>query len=236
MKTNLLNLSKNTINDSILTCGIDEAGRGPVLGPMVLCGVCFTKANVPFLTHIGVKDSKQLSPKKRRELTEIIKKNSHSHKILIVENQEIDNREDQKITINNLEELKMAEIINFLRPDEIYIDAADTNEERFGLSIKKLLNYNPKKIISRHKADKIYPIVSAASIVAKDKRDTIIEGLKLKYGDFGSGYPSDNKTIKFLQNWARKYKNLPPFARKTWDTAKNIINKEINNRKITDFF
>ncbi|MFX0058040.1 MAG: ribonuclease HII [Candidatus Hodarchaeota archaeon] len=232
---NSLNLSKNPKSDSILICGIDEAGRGPVLGPMVLCGVCFTNTNISLLSHIGVKDSKKLSREKRRELSKIIKKNCYSHKILIIDTEEIDNREEQKITMNKLEELKMAEIINFLKPDEIYIDAADVNEDRFGISIKKLLKYDPKKIVSRHKADNLYPIVSAASIIAKHKRDTIIEELKIKFGDFGSGYPSDNKTIEYLQNWARKKKNLPPFTRKTWDTAKKIFYKEVVNKKITEY-
>jgi len=236
MKKNSLNLSKNLKNSLALTCGIDEAGRGPVLGPMVLCGVCYFKDNLNFLSEIGVKDSKKLSPKKRKEIAEILKNNCHSHKIIIVDAEEIDNREERKISLNKLEELKMAEIINLLRPDEIYIDAADVNEERFGVAIKNLLNYKPKKIISRHKGDELYPIVSAASIIAKEKRDAIIEELKFEFGDFGSGYPSDRKTVEYLQNWAKKKKKFPPFTRKTWDTAKKIFNDEVSNKKITEYF
>ena len=235
MKKNSLGLSKIPKNNLTLTCGIDEAGRGPVLGPMVLCGVCYFNTNLNFLSEIGVKDSKRLSPKKRKEIAEIIKQNCHSHKIIIVDADEIDNREERKISLNRLEELKMAEIINILKPDQIYIDAADVNEERFGISIKNLLNYKPKKIVSRHKGDEIYPIVSAASIIAKEKRDCIIEDLKIEYGDFGSGYPSDRKTIQYLQSWAKKNKNFPPFARKTWYTSKKIFNNEVANKKLTDF-
>ena len=236
MKKNSLNLSKILRNKLTLTCGIDEAGRGPVLGPMVLCGVCYFNTNLNFLTKIGVKDSKKLSPKKRKELAEIIKRNCHSHKIIIVDAEEIDNREELKISLNKLEELKIAEIINLLRPDEIYIDAVDVNEKRFGISIQNLLHYKPKKIISRHKGDELYPIVSAASIIAKEKRDAIIEELKGEYGDFGSGYPSDRKTIEYLQNWAKKNKKFPHFTRKTWDTAKKIFNDEVFNKKITEYF
>ncbi|UCC18798.1 MAG: ribonuclease HII [Promethearchaeota archaeon] len=208
---------------------------GSVLGPMVLCGICFNKSKINFLSELGVKDSKKLSPKKRSELAHILKKNCHSHKIIVISPQEIDERVINKITMNRLEELKMAEIINELRPDTIYIDAADVNEQRFGKSIEKLLNYSPKKIISKHKADDIYPIVSAGSIVAKDKRDAIIKELNEKYGNFGSGYPSDVRTVDFLRDYIKRNKKVPKFARKSWDTTKKIINEELSSKKITDY-
>jgi ribonuclease HII len=210
--------------------------KGSVLGPMVLCGICFINSKIDFLSEIGVKDSKKLSPKKRSELAYLLKENCHSYKILIVNPQEIDDREKKRITMNRLEELKMAEILNELKPDIAFIDAADVNEQRFGVSIEKLLEYSPKKIISKHKADDIYPIVSAGSIVAKDKRDSLIEELNKEYGNFGSGYPSDIRTIEFLRNYVKKNKKPPKFARKSWDTTKKIINEELSNKKITDYF
>ncbi|MFX1302753.1 MAG: ribonuclease HII [Promethearchaeota archaeon] len=209
--------------------------RGSVLGPMVLCGVCFVKSKLGYLSEIGVKDSKRLSPKKRSELAKILMNNCYSHKIAVISPQEIDAREIKKITMNRLEEMKMADIINSLKPDIIYIDAADVNEQRFGKSIKSLLNYAPKKIISRHKADDIYPIVSAGSIIAKDRRDALIEELQNKHGNFGSGYPSDVRTIEFLREYVKKNKKPPIFARKSWDTTKRIIREELSNRKITEF-
>jgi len=175
-----LTSSKNQVIKQELICGIDEAGRGPVLGPMVICGVCFNKLKLNILSEIGVKDSKKLSKKRRSELAKIIKDNCISYKTIIVDAQEIDAREEKRITLNKLEEIKMAEIINELQPDVIYIDAADVNEERFKQSILKQLNYSPKKIISKHKADDLFPIVSASSIIAKDLRDNIIEDLKRK--------------------------------------------------------
>ena len=98
-----------------------------------------------------------------------------------------------------------------------------------------LLDYKPKKIISKHKADDIFPIVSASSIVAKDRRDTLIEKMHKKYGFFGSGYPSDTKTIEFLRGYAKKYKKVPEIARKSWETTKKVINEEVSTRKITEF-
>jgi len=209
--------------------------KGPVLGPLVLCGVCFTKPNLQYLIEIGVKDSKKLTSKKRDKLAKLIKERCHSYEIIVVSAQEIDEREKKRITINRLEELKMAEIINKLKPDIIYIDAADVNEQRFGTSIKQLLDYNPKKIISKHKADDIYPVVSAGSIIAKDKRDTIIEEFKEEYGEIGSGYPSDKRTIDFLRDYIKKNKGIPEFVRKTWETTKKILNEERDNKKITDY-
>ena len=85
---------------------------GPVLGPMVICGVCFLKQKLDFLQKIGVKDSKKLSPAKRQELAKIIIENCHSHKIKIIDVKEIDNREDHRITLNRLEVLKFADLIN----------------------------------------------------------------------------------------------------------------------------
>ena len=99
-----------------------------------------------------------------------------------------------------------------------------------------MLNYNPKEIIAKHKADDIFPIVSAASIIAKNKRDSLINELKEKYGDLGSGYPSDKKTIDFLRKWIKKNRKVPAFARKSWATIKTILNGEVTNRKITDFY
>lgn len=201
-----------------------------------MCGVCFKKDQLSYLVEIGVKDSKKLSTKRRSTLAKLIKDKCHSFKILIVPPEEIDQREEKRITINELEELKMAEIIRELKPTSIYIDAVDVNENRFRDSILNLLDYSPEEIISKHKADDLFPIVSAASIIAKDKRDTLIEEMKKKYGDFGSGYPSDKRTIDFLRKWIKKNKKIPHFARKSWATTKKILEEELSNRKITDFF
>jgi ribonuclease HII len=202
---------------------------------MVICGVCFEKSNLDTLAKIGVKDSKKLTSKRRSELAKIIKENCVSYKTIIVDAQEIDEREKKRISLNKLEEIKMAEILNDLQPDIIYIDAADVNEERFKSSIKQQLEYSPKKIVSKHKADDLYPIVSASSIIAKDLRDNIIEDLQKKYGFFGSGYPSDIRSIEFLREWVKKKKSVPHFARQSWETTKKIVREELSNTKITDF-
>jgi ribonuclease HII len=235
MKKNSSISFKNPENNNLIICGIDEAGRGPVIGPMIICGVCFYKNQIELLKSIGVKDSKKLNSEKRKKLAVIIKQNALAVKIVEISAAEIDQREQKKITLNRLEVLHMANIINELTPDEIFIDAADVNEERFKKSIQIFLNYKPKMLIARHKADIIYPIVSASSIIAKDIRDSVIEELKTEYGNIGSGYPSDAKTIEFIRDWIIKRKETPPFVRKTWQTTKNILNRELKNKKITEF-
>ena len=210
--------------------------KGPVLGPLVICGVCFYKNALDQLLEIGVKDSKKLTAKKRQSLSERVIACCVKYKIISVSPQEIDQRFEKNINLNRLEELKMAQIINDLKPDVIYLDAADVNEKRFGKSIRSLLSYEAQNIISKHKADDLFPIVSAASIIAKHQRDALIEDLKLKYGEIGSGYPSDEKTSQFLREWIKKYKKAPDFARKTWETTKRIIFEEVGNKKITEYF
>jgi len=209
--------------------------KGSVLGPMILCGICFFESNLNLLLEIGVRDSKKLSLKKRSQLAQILKNKCNSYKIVKISANEIDEREIKRMTLNRLEELKMAEIINDLKPDIVYIDAADVNELRFGNSIRNLLNYKPKEIISKHKADDLFPIVSASSIIAKDQRDTLINETYKIYGNFGSGYPSDIRTINFLRNYIQKYKKPPKIARQSWDTTKKIMRENVFNKKITEF-
>lgn len=237
-KTTLSDSSKRNKNKpNLIICGVDEAGRGPVLGSLVVCGVCFLQKDLDFLRDINVKDSKKLTPSKRKELGKLVEDNCYSFHMISVDAKEIDQREEKRFSLNRLEELKMAEIVNKLKPEIIYLDAADTKEKRFGRSINQLLTYSPKKIVSKHKADDLFPIVSAASILAKNKRDALIQDLNAEFSeDIGSGYPSDQRTINFLKNYIRTHKKPPKCARKTWKTTRKILDEEIGNRKITEYF
>lgn len=209
---------------------------GPVIGPLVICGVCFDKNQLEILDLLGVKDSKKLTPRKRKELSAYLVGACHSYKMSVIPPQEIDDRQNTRITINKLEINHISVLLNELRPNHIYIDAADVNELRFGNTIRSLLNYSPTRLISKHKADDTFPIVSAASILAKNKRDEIIRELNEEYGHFGSGYPSDERTIAFLKNWISTNKKAPPIARKSWETTKRLLNELVYNKKITQYF
>ena len=217
-----------------MICGIDEAGRGPVLGPMVIAGV--KVEDDLLLREIGVKDSKKLTPKRREKLAEEIKKIAE-YEIQIVPAEEIDVLREE-MTLNVLEAKLFATIIEKLTlcsntrsstPNSIakdfivYVDAADVNEENFKRCILNELG-REMNIVSEHNADERYPVVSAASILAKTTRDEEIKKIEKEIGkQIGSGYPSDSVTINFLKEWVERYGELPPYTRRSWKTARRIV-------------
>ncbi|VUT26225.1 MAG: Ribonuclease HII [Candidatus Methanolliviera sp. GoM_oil] len=224
--------------------GVDEAGKGPVIGSMFVAGVLSSEKDLykigRLLTAQKSKiykytDSKRLNQKRRELLYGYIKKMAKI-RVLEVTAKDIDEKRTI-MTMNDIMVNSHASLIKkFSSEDDemiIYLDAADVNEERFGSNVKKLLrpqkseisDYKDVKIIAEHKADEKYPLVAAASIVAKIARERSINELKSMYGDFGSGYPSDNKTIKFLQHYYRENEEFPEFVRNSWKTCERIKRK-----------
>ena len=212
--------------------GIDEAGKGPVIGPMCVGGVLLDEDKTNTLRNLGVADSKKISPKRRPLFAGQIEKYSEKVFVFEVEPRQIDELR-KLMSMNDIMVIAFSKVLGHLHPEKAYVDAADINEERFGRRLLEEYQKNyPEKatnlsIISKHRADDRYPVVSAASIVAKVRRDELIEELKKEIGvDFGSGYPSDPKTKKFLADWYRENEELPAFVRHSWKTVDNLINKE----------
>lgn len=208
--------------------GVDEAGRGCVIGPLVIAGVLFKEENLPVLTGLGVKDSKLLSSKKREALAVEIARLAEKHAIMKLSPLEIDRAVEsgRKLhKLNRLEAQTMALIIDVLKPDKAYVDAADVLEERFKHHIQEGLPFKAK-IVAKHKADRTYPVVSAASIIAKVERDKDIAALTVVYGDFGSGYLTDPQTMKFLKQWLETHCEYPECVRKSWKPAKRAKNEK----------
>jgi len=206
----------------MLVAGVDEAGRGAVIGPLVIAGVLVKEEDLPRLREIGVKDSKLLSPHTRETLATEIKRIAQNYNIEKLQPREIDIavRSGRKLhKLNRLEAQTMAKVIEALRPDRVYVDASDVLEERFKQHILECMQFRVK-IISEHKADRNHVAVSAASIVAKVERDREIAQLANAYGDFGSGYPSDPRTAAFLKECCEKSGEYPDFVRKSWKPAK----------------
>ncbi len=206
----------------MLIVGVDEAGRGCVIGPLVIAGYLIKEEKLPLLLKLGVKDSKKLSPKKREKIISEIKTIAEKYTTINVEPMEIDKVVESKRKLhklNRLEAKTMAQIIEKLKPDKAFVDAADVNENRFKQHIQEYLTIDPQ-IVSKHKADEIFPVVSAASIIAKVNRDNEIKKLRSKYGDFGSGYLSDKKTISFLKNWIENNSEYPKLCKKIMETCK----------------
>lgn len=213
----------------LMISGIDEAGKGPVLGPMCVAGILLEETKINELKRIKVKDSKRLTAEKREVLDGEIKEIAEKYFILEVSASRID--ELRKImTMNEIMVVCYSTVLEELRPDHAFVDAADVIEDRFGENIRK--KYTREIMItSEHKADIKYPIVSAASILAKVQRDLLVKQLGDELGmEIGSGYPADQKTIQFLESWVKEYNSLPSFARSSWETSKRILEKFNNNQ------
>ena len=202
-----------------MICGVDEAGKGPVLGPLVVAAVAVKNAKE--IENLGIKDSKQLNATKRKELAKLIKER-YDYAVEVIEAETVDKYRRQN-KLNELNREAFERVISKLNPNVAYVDAADVNEDRFGKQIKKrLTNQKDTDVISMHKADAKIDVVAAASIIAKETRENEIEKLKGKIGDFGSGYPSDERTIKFLKSFYADNGKWPTGTRKSWKTVERI--------------
>ncbi len=214
----------------ILIAGVDEAGRGPCVGPMVIAVTCIKKNDEEKLSQIGVKDSKMLSEKEReRQFAEIVQVVSE-FSFVRIDATEIDELRNRK-SLNEVEAMRIGELLNGLKtkPELIYVDSPDPISSNFAKRIRKYINFNPI-IKAEHKADVNYPIVSAASIIAKVERDHSIKELEKEYGVIGSGYPHDELTITFLKKYLHQYNQLPVIARKSWITTQRILDGKLQKR------
>tara|TARA_B110001454_G_scaffold126752_1_gene118237 strand:+ start:2182 stop:2802 length:621 start_codon:yes stop_codon:yes gene_type:complete len=202
-------------------CGIDEAGRGSMLGPLVIAGISLDKKNLRKLSSLGVKDSKKLSPKLRESLYKQIIKIVDDYYVAKISPKSID-ASVKKHCLNGLEAKYMAKVVSKLNPDTSYVDSCDVNPQRFGKEISRLSDNH--KIKSYHHADSRFVVVSAASILAKVTRDRAIAKLRKDY-DLGSGYPSDSLTVKFVTKYYKKNHEMPNFVRKSWKPIQKIVAK-----------
>ncbi len=211
----------------MLILGIDDAGRGPVIGPMVLAGCLIEEKAEKELKNLGVKDSKQLTQKRREFLAEKIKGLAETFEVVLAYPKEIDETNKIGINLNMLEALKTAEIVNKINKGyakiKVIVDCPSVSIEKWKDFLKTKINdISNLEISCEHKADQNYVAVSAASILAKCARETEMTKLKEKYGnEIGSGYCSDELTAKFLKKHSQTYGDRGIF-RKTWSTWKNV--------------
>lgn len=203
----------------MLVCGVDDAGRGSAIGPLVIAGIRIERNKIKLLSEIGVKDSKQLTPRARENLYKKILALVDDYYVARISPRIID-QSVQKNQLNHLEGKYMAKVIAKLRPDSAYVDSCDVNPVRFGLLISKLAKV--EKVHSSHHADRRFPVVSAASIIAKVNRDRAIEKIRKTF-DVGSGYPSDPKTMRFIKASIASNGMPPKFVRKSWKPVKILL-------------
>jgi len=200
----------------VVLCGVDEAGRGPAMGPLVVAAVAIPD-DAP-LREIGVKDSKKLPPKRRIELSIRIREMARVE-VRVVQAEEIDAREN---SLNELEAELFAELLDRIAPTDAFLDACDTDEARFARTVGSKLRCHPR-LVAKHKADDIYPVVSAASIIAKTVRDEEMERICSSLGIVGmSGYCGDKRTNDFVEGYLKEHGSLPPHTRRSWKNIRKL--------------
>lgn len=211
---------------SQLILGIDDAGRGPVIGPMVLAGCLVDEETQREFKKLGVKDSKQLTPKRRAFLADVIREKVENFEVVVVYPDEIESNNTNGTKLNEVEAIACANIINKINKGydkiRVIVDCPSTSINKWKDFLKtKVENLSNLQVVCEHKADVNHISVSAASIIAKDVREKEMAILKEKYGhEIGSGYASDPNTMRFLEKHATKFKDEGLF-RKTWITWKN---------------
>lgn len=212
-----------------MICGVDEAGKGSVLGPLVVAGISVSSEDR--LEGLGVRDSKLLSPAERERLYTQIRRRSKVATVTI-DAHEIDAIR-REMTMNACVARAHAQVITRLSPSRAVVDACDVNCFRYAEMVKAHLN-SEVEIISEHHADEKFLVVSAASIIAKVTRDRAVEKLGKKWGEIGSGYPSDPVTVQWLTGYIRDNPSPPLIARRSWKTVSALVAKK-NQRTLLEF-
>jgi ribonuclease HII len=238
--------------------GVDEAGKGPVLGSMFAAAVVTDPAALPG----DVGDSKDIAPERREELAAEIREIAGAVGVAEIPVERIDDDETDMNSLTvaahvealtaalaDLDDLPRApesddpprtaeseaSTVDEADPLSGYVDAGDTNAVRFERRVAegvtdRLSNAEGDldagvalDLRGEHGADETYPVVGAASIVAKVERDAHVERLATEYGEVGSGYPSDPTTKAFLESYVADHDALPPCARATWKTSRDAL-------------
>lgn len=218
------------MGDLVVYCGIDEAGRGSVMGPLIV-GIVRTD-NDEGLISLGVKDSKKLTPRKREAIyAELVE--SYDTSVIEISAEEID-RQRNYISLNEIELNMFTEAFNKLSAGTVYADCPDINEGNFSGSMRSKCG-GSCRVVAEHKADDRYPVVSAASIVAKVTRDRRITEISKEFGtNIGSGYPSDRITMDFIEKWIKENGRAPAYTRCSWEPVRRLISLAANT-KISDW-
>ena len=217
--------------------GVDEAGRGPAIGPLVVSALNIPERDRSVLRDLGVDDSKSMSKKNRNQLYKEILSHTKSLDwtigLVICDARRIDEWMDDG-NLNSLEVLLFSEAIGGVAEPgenlEIFLDACDVDADRFGRMVSKTLGdgWHDCKIYSEHKMDSRDEVVAAASIIAKVSRDSAMEELSHELNiDLGSGYPSDPKTKEALEVLCEK-EVLADCIRRKWANVKRTWSRSHN--------
>ena len=213
-----------------MICGVDEAGKGAVLGPLVVAGVACTSSDI--LEGLGIRDSKLLSPNRREALYPEILSRCRVHTLQLSPDR-IDLLRSTR-TMNDICAASHAEVISVLSPEIAYVDACDVNPVRYGWAVEALLSRSCQ-VVAEHHAEAAHLPVAAASIVAKVERDYAVKVLEEEYGTVGTGYPSDPVTLSFLDAYIAVHRRPPACSRSSWKTVAFLMNK-LHQSTLSKFF
>ncbi|WP_132059663.1 ribonuclease HII [Halorussus amylolyticus] len=199
--------------------GVDEAGKGPVLGSMFAAAVA---VGDPAALPDDVDDSKKIAPDRREELAAALRDDDRV--AVGVAEIPVARIDDPETDMNTLTVAGHAEALSKVADDgaEGFADAGDTSESRFARRVRERVAADID-LVAEHGADETYPVVSAASVVAKVARDSHVASLADEYGPVGSGYPSDPTTREFLAEYVAEYGELPDCARRIWATCEDVL-------------
>jgi len=199
---------------------------------MVMAVAVIEKSREAELLELGVKDSKLLSEKERNRQLPEIKKIAREFASVHISPKELD-MHMARYSLNEIEAMKAAHLLNMLKekPEVVYIDSPDTVQSNFAVRIKRYLDFDAI-LRAEHRADMNYPVVSAASVIAKVERDREIAKLAKKHGEIGSGYSHDEVTIKFIERHLKEHGKLPDFVRKAWETNKRLLNERLQTKLV----
>ncbi|HTT45944.1 MAG TPA: ribonuclease HII [Thermoplasmata archaeon] len=200
--------------------GIDEAGRGSLVGPLVVGGFCISSDRLGELVTLGARDSKLLSATARERVFSGLPALGTCAQVVLPPR--VVDRAVRRGRLNDLEADAFARLVREMQPDVTYVDACDPNERRFGARVARLAG-GTARVVARHHADRDHPVVGAASIVAKVQRDRAIARLRERLGeDLGSGYPSDERTIRFVRAALVDRPTTPSWVRSSWSTMQRV--------------
>ncbi len=220
-----------------LVLGTDEAGRGAVVGPLCIAAVVVEENKENELDKMGVDDSKKLSRERREELEKKIKELVEDFAVVKISAETIDEEMKRK-SLNLIEAERMAEFIETFRPDRAIVDATEAKTENVKRTLESLISDDAKEkmeIVAENKADENYPVVSAASILAKVTRDNAVVGIEKKLGEeIGNGYPSDERTKGFLRRFLKENGSFPDEVRESWVTVERLL-EERDQGSLSDF-
>jgi len=205
--------------------GTDEAGRGSIIGPLVIATVTMDGWARRRLKKLGVKDSKKLSPSRRGTLAPLIEEISSDHVVTYISPWNIDRyvrRRRKYTTLNRLEAEIVADHLNLLRPSVAYLDSPYPIPRVYSDMVKGIIGDMHVRIVSQNRAESVHVEVAAASVLAKVRRDGIIEELRKELGDFGSGYPSDQRTRQYVLGLLSRG-DKPSYVRWSWKTVNRLL-------------